>query len=58
MVKRQVKLFPISIKFDYRQLFDATNNKTELDKYFDADLLQFVNDITLSDRITEKRKKH
>ena len=53
MVKRQVRLFPTSNKFDYRKLFDVPNGKTELDKYFDDDLLQFV---TCSDRFTEKRK--
>ena len=56
MVKRQIKLFPTSIKFDYRKLFDTANNKSELEKYFDADLLQFVKDVTCSDRFTEKGK--
>jgi hypothetical protein len=37
---RQVKLFPISIKFDFRKL---SNNSCELETYFDADLIQFVN---------------
>ena len=41
MVKRQTKLFPTSIKFDYRQLFDATKNKGDLEKYFNNDLLMF-----------------
>ena len=59
MVKRQVKLFPTSNKLnDYRQLFDETTNKSELEKYFDAELLEFLNDITLSGRIVERRKKH
>lgn len=48
MIKRQVELFPISIKFDYRQLSNTTNNSCELEKYFDADLLQVMRDITCS----------
>lgn len=58
MVKRQVKLFPTGIKFDYRKIFDPSNNKSELEKYFDTELLQFVNYITLSNRITEQRQNN
>jgi hypothetical protein len=57
MIRRQVKLFPISIKFDFRKLFNTTKNSCELEKYFDADLLQFVSNITRSGRIMENRKK-
>ena len=55
MVKRQVKSFPTSIKFDYRRLFDTTNTKTELDQYFDGEVLQFIKDVTCSDRLSENR---
>ena len=58
MIRRQVKLFPTSIKFDFRKLFNTTNNSCELEKYFDADLMQFVREITRSGRIMENRKKH
>ena len=57
MIRRQVKLFPMSIKFDFRKLFNITKNSCELEKYFDADLMQFVRDITRSGRIMENRKK-
>ena len=56
MVKRQVKLFPTSSKFDYRQLVHETTNKSELENYFDIELLEFLNDITLSGRIAERGK--
>ena len=54
-IRRQVKLFPTSIKFDFRKLFNTINNSCELEKYFDTHLLQFVRDVTRSGRIMENR---
>ena len=48
-------LFPKSLNFDYRQLFDDKNDTT-LDNYMNNELMGFVNEITKSDRGVNSRK--
>ncbi len=50
MIKRQISMFPKGKNFDYRTLFknDCSN---DLCKYFDPELLAFMDNITKSDRV-------
>ena len=57
IIKRQVALSPKSINFDFRKLFeDGNDNASILDKYFDNELMRFVDEITKSDRGVSSRK--
>ena len=55
LIKRQAALFTKSINFDYRQLF-GDDNTCNLDKYMDYELLEFVDQITKSERGSASRK--
>ena len=53
LIKRQISMLPKSKEFDYRNLFKKDHVvNSELDKYFDQELMDFIDEITLSDRIT------
>ena len=50
MIKRQIALSKRSIDFDCRQLFgNVEGTDSKLEQYFDAELLKFVDDVTLSE---------
>ncbi len=50
MIKRQISMFPKGKNVDYRTLFkdDCSN---DLCKYFDPELLTFMDNVTKSDRV-------
>ena len=47
---------PKSANFDYRKLFKDDVDHSELDKYFDSELMNFIDNITSSDRMVSKNK--
>ena len=57
MVKRQVALSKKSVDFDYRKLFDEGDGaNSRLEQYFDAELLKFIDKVTVSDWSVHTKK--
>lgn len=52
LVRRQAAIFPKSKDFDYRKLFQGRvgDADDELNKYFDGELMDFIDKVTLSDK--------
>ena len=52
------RLFPKSQDFDYRTVFSENDDEKVLGKYFDPELMNFLNRVTASDREMERTDSH